>query len=346
MRVGRVGRLLLSALAVAAVCTLMAACGTDPAPTPTPVATSTPTPEPTQPPLTMRDLRITQATTGQHLVDRVSGAEAGCLSSTMGDANYRMFLGAPLMVAVAAEERAYALFAACLEQESLVPLGVGLMGAHMGGWSADAVECVTDLSLAHPELVAVALGVEGTLPDAFHSEDVHSILLDMYECLGPPAQVKFSLTMISSSLLMPYSGQQFLATIPESEAECLRTDLPESLYTSIANSPSVGGTELQDAPPEFFACLSPETLGRLPGEVLAYSLGATSTESRACVVDFLQTHSHFLQLDVATLLAKDLTEEENAEVLEAAQDGWRLFSCMTEEELARFQETYLPLLVP
>ena len=112
----------------------------------------------------------------------------------------------------------------------------------------------------------------------------------------------------------------------------------------IAGAPSVAGGELRTVPPQLMECISPESLARLPAEVLAHNLGLTTEDSHACVVEFTSTHSHYV--DLARQAAADvasLTEEEH---LEVAEDGWGLFNCMTDEELAGFQETCFPLLVP
>ena len=41
--------------------------------------------------------------------------------------------------------------------------------------------------------------------------------------------------------------------------------------------------------------------------------------------------------------AEDLSPED---FLEIAEDGWKIFNCLTDEELAQFQENYAPSMVP
>ena len=73
-------------------------------------------------------------------------------------------------------------------------------------------------------------------------------------------------------------------------------------------------------------------------------MGATSDDSHASVIEFSLTHDHYVDLVRAyEEHAEDLSPED---FLETAEDGWKLFNCLTEEELALFQETYAPLLVP
>ena len=112
----------------------------------------------------------------------------------------------------------------------------------------------------------------------------------------------------------------------------------------IAAAPSVAGGELRAAPPQLMSCISAESLGRLPAKVMAKSLGAESEESIACIIDFTANHSHYIEL--TRTAAADPTALTPEQYVEIAEDGWRVFSCMTEEELARFQKVYLPALLP
>lgn len=312
-----------------------------PEPAPEPETEPEAAPETTQPPPSSAGLRITSETTSEELLARISDAEAACLSSAMGDTNFELFRAAPILAA-AAFESAYELFGACLEDESLTLLGVGLMSAHMGGWADDSLACVTELSRNHPELVSVALGLE---QDPAHTTEVHSILLDMYECLDTWEEAAILATMSGAALeVAPFSGQDFIDSLTETDAECLKASVPEALFDMIASAPSVAGGELQDAPAEILDCISPQSTNQMFGGVLAKGMGATSAESRACMVEFAADHSHYMEL--ARTAAADpaaLTEEENAELTE---DGLKVFSCMSVEELASFQNTYLPRLVP
>ncbi|MCE2403807.1 MAG: hypothetical protein J4F43_01470 [Dehalococcoidia bacterium] len=296
-----------------------------------------------QAPQALEDLRITSSTTGQELVARISEAEASCIGSAMG-ARYDLFQGAPLMVA-AGNPDAKALFAGCLQDDNLVVLGVALMSAQLGGWAEDSLGCVADISRDHPEMVYVALGVEGKQPDAAHPAQVHSIILDMYECLETREKAGFSVAMISSSLeVAPFSGQDLIDALTETDVECLKANLPGPMFSMIAGLPSVAGGELRDAPPQVTECMSPESLNRITGGILANGLGAASDDSRACMIEFAGSHSHYIEL--ARTAAADpggLTDEE---YLELVEDGLKVFSCMTEEELAQFQNTHLPFLVP
>ena len=357
----------LGVIAVMVAIFALTACGSDPTPTPEPTAaptpeptaaptpepTAAPTPEPTpepteeamEPPPVLEDLRITSGTTGGELVASLSEEEAGCLSTAMGSANFQLFQGAPLGLAAAVDERFYPLLATCLEADNLLVLGVGLMGANLGGWSDDALGCVTDLARTHPELVYLALGVQGQASDPSHAGEVHAIVLDMYECFDTAEKASFQVAMMSTSLeATPFSGQDFLDILPEAEVECLQANLPESVFAMIENVPSVAGGELSAAPPQLMECISDESLSLLPGEIIAHGMGAETDESHACVVAFSAEHGHYVEsVRAFSDHAEDLTPEDFVEI---AEDGFKLFSCLTDEELAQFQATYMPLLVP
>ena len=237
------------------------------------------------------------------------------------------------------------LFVVCLQRDSFMVIGTRLMGTHLGRWSEDSQGCVTALARNHPELVFLAFGAPDVAPDPSHPGEVHGVLLDMYECLDTTEKVRFTVSMMSSSLeAAPFTGQHFLETLPESEVDCLKTNLPEPVFAMIADAPSVAGGQLRDAPPELLACISPESFSRIRAEILTLGMGVTGEDSRACVLDFVSAHGHYIELVQAFAEhAEDLSPED---FLEIAEDGWKLFNCLTDEELAQFQENYAPSMVP
>ena len=278
------------------------------------------------------------------MVDRISKDEASCISSAMGDAGYQSFLGAPLMMSVA-DASAKSIFTDCMEGNNLPVLGVRVMSAHLGGWSEDSLGCVSDLSRTHHELVYLALGVQEKVVDPSHPTELHSIILDMYECLDTEEKAEFSVALIfTTGEVAPFTGQHFLEALPGTELECLKTNLPAPVFAMIADAPSIAGGELRAAPPQLMSCISAESLNRLPAEIMAHGLGAESEESIACIIDFTANHSHYIELTrTAAADPKALTPEQYVEI---ADNGWKVFSCLTEEELARFQKVYLPALLP
>ena len=98
----------------------------------------------------------------------------------MGAADFKLFQGSPLMEA-AENQSVKPLLVVCLARGSLMVVGTRLMGAHLGGWSEDSQGCVTALATNHPELVFLAFGAPDVAPDPSHPDEVHGVLLDMYE---------------------------------------------------------------------------------------------------------------------------------------------------------------------
>ena len=164
------------------------------------------------------------------MVDRLSKDEASCLSSDPGDAGYQSFLGAPLITSVA-DASTKSVLADCMEGDNLPVLGVRVMSAHPGGWSEASLGCVSDLSRKHHELVYLAFGVEEKFSDPSHPTELHSILLDMYECLDTAEKAAFSVALIfTTGEVAPFTGQHFLEALPGTELECLKTNLPGTRF--------------------------------------------------------------------------------------------------------------------
>ena len=262
----------------------------------------------------------------------------------MGDTKFKQFEGSLLMEA-AADPSFKTRLVVCLQRDSLIIVGTRLVGAYLGGWVQETRECVTGVAFNNLKLIFLALGVPDLGADPSEADDTGGVFLDTYECLDTTEKAIFAASMVSNSLAAtPFTGQHFLDTLPDSEVECLQDNLPEPIFAMIAEAPSIGGGELRDAPPELLACVSPESFGRIPAEVLALGMGATSEESRACVLDFASANGNYVELLGALAEhAEDLSPEES---LEIAEGGSRLFNCLTYEELEQFQKNYLPAMLP
>lgn len=313
-----------------------------PEPTPTRVPPPTPTPARDRLPLTL--LRIDSATTGEDLVTHLLAGEDTCLKSMMGDTKFKQFEESLLMEA-AADPSFKTRLVVCLQRDSLIVVGTRLIGAYQGGWVQETRECATAVAFNSPELIFQTLGVPDVGADQSDADEARGALPDLYECLDTTEQVSFTVRMMHNSLTTAtFSGRHLLATLPQSEVECLRTNLPAPVYAMIADAPSVAGGELQDAPPGVMACISPESLGHISAEVLAVGMGAVSEKSRACVVDLFSARGTYMEMlgDFAEQ-SEDLSPED---FQKTAEDGSSLFDCLTDDELAGFQEGYLPTMLP
>ncbi len=89
---------------------------------------------------------------------------------------------------------------------------------------------------------------------------------------------------------------------------------------------------------------SVENLSRISAETLALGVGAVSEDSRSCVLEFASANGQFLGLVQA--FAEHAQDQSPNDSLEIAEGGSKLFNCLTDEELERFQEKYLPTLLP
>ncbi len=262
----------------------------------------------------------------------------------MGDSKFKQFEGSLLMEA-AADPSFKTRLVVCLQRDSLIVLGTRLIGANLGGWVQETRQCVTAVAFNNPELVFLALGAPDVGADPSGTDESHGVLLDLYECLDTAEKVRFTVEMMSNSLVAaPFTGQHFLESLPEGEVECLETNLPGPVFAMVAEAPSVGGGELSDAPPELLACVSPESLGRIPGEVLALGMGATNEASRACIAGFASENGQYLER--VQSVAEDSGDISPEDSLDIAEGGSRLLNCLTDEELAQFQENYLPAMLP
>ena len=352
---------------------VIAACASDPTPTPdpTPEPTATPapsipptatpvpptaapepTPEPAAPAMSMRDLRITPDTTGGEVIAHISEAEAACISSTAGDANYQLFQTVPLFVMLAADERSPGLFVACLESDNLAAFSAGLISVKLGGLSDHSLGCATDLFNDSPMLAHITLGVE----DAASGTGQASIL-DMYECFDYPGKLAMLATLAfntdpdaSFDYQAPlFSGQQLLAVLPEDEMACLQTTLPEPLLTMIANASTVAETEvataIATAVPQIASCVSPDTFSLIDAHILANGVGITHPDSLACVIEFTGEHGNLFGglLNQAVIDPMAMSPEGFVQLADATL---ALIGCMNAGELDAFQELVFTLLGP
>ena len=174
-----------------------------------------PTPTPARDRLPLTLLRIDSATTGEDLVRHLSAGEDTCFKSMMGDTKFRQFEGSNLMEA-AADPSFRTRLVVCLQRDSLIVVGTRLIGAYQGGWVQETRQCVTAIAFNNPELVFQALGVPDVGAETSDADETRGVLPDLYECLDTGEKVRFAVEMMSYSLTAaPFSGQQFLDSLPE-----------------------------------------------------------------------------------------------------------------------------------
>ena len=305
-----------------------------------PEPTATPTPETTSTPVTLASLAITVDTNGQDVMENVSEAEASCTRREAGDAAYQGFLGTNLAAADRDASTIDPLFA-CLTDDNFILFGVGLIDAKSGGRTEESQTCILGLSRDHPEVVHVALGVGGTETDTGHPAQTQEYLQSLYKCLSEMEQVEFILGMWEA-----YSNEntmtpaELFELLTEDEITCMREafGLTQEQFEAIVKTRLSGGGQSLGLG---FGCVGEEFYVRVFPPIAASRFGGLTDESKSCLVDFAAAPPHFV-IQVSTG-PYDIALDPSG-FAETAQDGFRMFSCLNDEELQRFQD-FLPFAV-
>ena len=343
--VGR-GRVLGLCVAAALV-VLGAACGSGsdsvpeplppPAPPPAPAPVSAAVPEP-GPVGSLEDLVVTSATTGKDVVDRISESEASCIRGAVGDAVYGVLLGTPLLRA-GINAAVVATLVGCLTPDNVVFLGVAFIDAQAGGWAAGphmATEtrmCIVEVGMERPQAILASLWVATAGEDAAAIAETHSYTVEIYNCMTDAEKVGF-LVRVQDVLDSNTSAKRdIINVLPEPEAACVRKSLPEEEYAMLLDSTVHEAFATVDYLPD---CVTPESLVQIFVSITASpGGGGLSDKSRSCLVDFAREHPHYVALinpgsyDPAAMAPSDLAE--------IADDGLKVWDCLSDEELKRIQ---------
>ena len=329
-----------------AIVMLAAACGSDATPTPasTPTATpappaatptpptAAPTPSMAQPEVNLEGFVVTPRTTGKDFLDRISEAENACIRTTFGDAVYQIILATPLSAA-GTPSAAIGPLAGCLTLDNVVLLGGALINAQSGGRSEETVQCMTEVAREYPRLIYLRLGLEWTEEDeASHPSETHSYALSFYRCMTPREKVNLLLSLWGAAdMVSPVIGSEIIALLPEAEASCIREGLSAGDLNTFLGAPVREAMSMGAVP----GCLSMESYVSIFVAVSSARLGGLSEATRGCLADFAGEHDHYIFLainlgDVASTLTED-------EFVERAEDGERIFACLSEDELRNMQ---------
>ena len=134
--------LLPFAVLAAVLLTLTAACGSDPTPTPTPTPSPTPTPTPTATPTPVPTPTPAPAVKSgvpwRDVVDELSPAEADCARGVVGEDAYEAFFDGPALGGL----QDFPL--SCLEQETVIDMLIGQVGAQAGGLRPESETCLRE----------------------------------------------------------------------------------------------------------------------------------------------------------------------------------------------------------
>ena len=230
-----------------------------PAPTPDPTATPAPTaaPEPTDAPTattppptavpeptdapeaadSLMDFRLTPATTGQDLMDRLSEFESGCIEDAVGSGVYQILLAMPLMMAGSDTSAAAPLFH-CLTAESAVLLGIVFLDAQSGGWAEESRACITEVGLAHPDAIFIRLGIQ-LGPEPIDSALTLAHNVEIYECLNDMEKKAFTVTLWTGlDDNATATGSDILELLSESEGACVQDNLSAEQFETMSRRPA------------------------------------------------------------------------------------------------------------
>ena len=299
---------------------------------PTPPPPEAPPPSATQPATSLLDLRITAATTGKDIMDRISEAEQVCIREALGEVIYEIMLATPILLAASSNASAASPLFTCLTPDNVATLGAAFIDAQAGGRSEASRTCIHDLFREHPEIVYARFGLE--LPaDASLGSELHSYTLELVNCLTDEEKVDLWVRVRDDlDALDPFTGGEALAALPAAEAECVRAALSAEQLELVTSAPLL---EAFAATPTVGDCLSPDGAARMYLASAAKQIGGFTDESYSCLAGLAAAHPHFVTFGLGVV---DLQALPASDVVELAQDILLLFECLTEDELARYQE--------
>ena len=287
----------------------------------------------------MRDFVVDASTTGKDLVDRLSEEEVACIKAAVGDAVFTLLQSVPLLSAGTDAASAAPLFN-CLTQENVVLLGAAFIDAQAGGRSPETRECIADLSLQHPEVIYLRLGLQREGEQTVPAAQTDNVILQFLNCLTDVERVEYLVRLYSAldgaSLL---TGTDIIALLPESEEACVREGLSADQYNTLLAS-----TPLQAAliAAPVAACLGGESVASLLVASTAGAIGEIADESASCMREFIGERPDYVLLLAASMT--DASSVSSSEFIEIGSSGLELMSCLTDEELSGVLELVSTLL--
>ena len=319
-----------------------------PAPTNTPVPTEPPTPEPTstpeptaaptEPPAMMsgslRDLKITQTTTGGEMAALLSDEENECVRNAVGEALFGLIQSAPIMMMAAGDISQTAPLFNCLKEENVVYLAVAFLDSQAGGWDAESRECITEVGLSHPDAVYVRLGLQLSEEPIDPTETMfHNI--QIYDCLSNEEKKEFTVGFwVAMDRHSPATGADILGLIPDSEAACLMEELSQDQLVALSVATVFEAVTMgRDAA----HCISDETNSKIFSSGIDWALGGVTEETQSCLEGFAMGNPEIVTLFQSG--AEGLMAMPADQFVELSETSQGMYNCMTEGELLRVQLT-------
>ncbi len=330
-------------IAVAAAVFVLAACSEDaPEPTPTPVPSPTPTVAPTPIPEPLGTLNLNASLTGQDLIGRLNEAEADCIRANLDDSFLSLPFNTPVAVPYEGPVIDRALMNAvfnCLSAESVPILGVAIADAHAGGWVTETRTCISRIVTANPEIIYVWLGLEREPEPEIRAriESAYVYALQMWECFEDQEKIDFALHSLENS--EGATGEELIEQVLNAdELACLLEAIPEESMKMLREAPSMTAALTIPGVAAGVACVGPDINNRLFVNAYAKLTGGLSEESTACIIEFSKNYPDFMRLAQSSDF--DPASMPVEELVAVANDGLRLFGCLNDAELGRYQETF------
>ncbi|MDE0269045.1 MAG: hypothetical protein OXI96_08460 [Acidimicrobiaceae bacterium] len=281
----------------------------------------------------LRDFNLTASTTGQDLIDRISEEEASCIEEAFGETIFQFMLQSPLLTQNADPSAAGPLFN-CMTTENVVLFSVASLDAQAGGWAPESRECITTVSLEHPQAIFIRMGLslEGDPESPAETLDYNVLI---HECLTNEEKKEFTLALwLGLDQNSPSTGQDIYDLLTESEAQCVAENLSEQQFAAMMAAQPLEAVQIGSTVGS--QCISQETNEKIFTNVTSWAMGGVSEETLSCLGDFAKQYPEFVALLAAGLEAlQNIPADDFVRITDV---GNAQYDCMTEEELLTIQE--------
>ncbi len=309
-----------------------------------PTTTTTTAPEETetagQPSGTLADFFVDASTTYQDVMDRVSEDERECIKAALGELVYNVFVTRPVLSEDASRDPSLVtrLFS-CLTQDNVVLAMIVLRDATAGRMDEEARRCRVPLALQIPESYHEQAGLEweGERVPAKELAEINSRIL---ECFSDEEVAALQFRVYQQVVeMVDIRLVDVIGAFTDSEQDCFREQMGTDEFEAILDSPLRGAGPISDHELHE-ACFTRETPGRLYAAFVETMLGDDLTEeSASCMIDFAGEHEHYIDYLLFTPY-EDKLAVDAADRAEYLQDGYRLHSCLNDDESERWNDLY------
>ena len=282
----------------------------------------------------LRELKITQTTTGGEMTGLLSDAENDCVRNEVGEALFGLIQSAPIMMMAAGDISQTAPLFNCLKQENVVYLAVAFLDAQAGGWDAESRECITEVGLDHPDAVYVRLGLQLS-EEPIDPEETMFHNIQIYDCLSNEEKKEFTVGFwVAMDRHSPATGADLLGLIPDSEASCLMEELSQDQLVALSVATVFEAVTMgRDAA----HCISDETNSKIFSSGIDWALGGVTEETQSCLEGFAMGNPEIVTLFQSG--SEGLMAMPADEFVELSETSQGMYNCMTENELMQVQLT-------